>query len=79
MEQAIFSTPVGQVSRTVQASSGIWVFKIASEETRTPDAVEQAKLKRSVWTAWLSEQTSAANVWIDQAAMTAITPTTGTE
>jgi parvulin-like peptidyl-prolyl isomerase len=74
MEQAIFSTPVGSVSRTVQNSSGLWVFKVVAEETRTPDALGQAKLKMSAWKAWLTEQTSAANVWTDTAAMTAITP-----
>ena len=74
MEQAVFGTPVGGVSRTVQASSGLWIFKVTAEETRTPEALDQAKLKTSAWKAWLSEQTAAANVWVDQAALTAITP-----
>jgi parvulin-like peptidyl-prolyl isomerase len=74
MEQAVFSIPVGSVSRTIQSSSGLWIFKVVEEETRTPDAIEQAKLKKSVWPAWLDEQTTAANIWTDSGALTAITP-----
>jgi len=46
MEQAVFNTPVGSVSPTVTTSQGHWVFKIVAEETRTPDADDQANLKR---------------------------------
>jgi parvulin-like peptidyl-prolyl isomerase len=74
MEQAVFNTPVGDVSPTVQTSQGLWIFKIVAEETRTPDSEEQAKLKLSVWPAWVTELTDAANIWTDQSALTAITP-----
>jgi hypothetical protein len=74
MEQAVFNTPVGDTTPTVETSQGLWIFKIVAEETRTPDAEEQAKLKLSVWPAWVTEQTDAANIWTDQSALTSITP-----
>jgi parvulin-like peptidyl-prolyl isomerase len=76
MEQAVFNTPVGDVSPMVQTSQGLWLFKVLAEETRTPDPEEQARLKLSVWQAWVKEQTAAANVWSDQSALAAITPAT---
>jgi len=76
MEQAVFNTPVGGIAPTVQTSAGYWIFKVVAEEIRTPDAAEQARLKLSVWKAWVAEQTDAANIWTDQSALTAITPAT---
>jgi hypothetical protein len=74
MEQAVFNTPVGGVAPTVQTSAGYWIFKVVAEEIRTPDAAEQARLKLSVWKAWVAEQTDAANIWTDQGALMSITP-----
>ena len=58
----------------VQTSAGYWIFKVVAEEIRTPDAAEQARLKLSVWKAWVAEQTDAANIWTDQGALMSITP-----
>ena len=79
MESAIFDTPVGGISRTLENTSGLWIFKIVSEETRTADATLQAKLKLTVWPAWLAKQTGDANIWTDTAALTAITPATAAQ
>jgi hypothetical protein len=72
---AIFQAPVGGTSRVVQNTNGFWIFKVLSEETRTPDAAQQAKLKRVVFDHWLSDLTANTNVWTDAAGLTGITPT----
>ena len=78
LEAAVFQTPVGGLSRIVQTSNGYWIFKVLSEETRTADATQQAKLKKVVFNSWLTELTGAANVWTDTGALTAITPASPT-
>ena len=78
LEAAVFQTPVGGTSRMVHNSNGYWIFKVLSEETRTADATQQAKLKIGVFKSWLDELTGAANVWTDTAALTAITPASAT-
>ncbi|MGD0018897.1 MAG: peptidylprolyl isomerase [Candidatus Limnocylindrales bacterium] len=74
LEDAIFQAPVGGLSRMVTTSDGLYLFKVLAEETRTPDAATQLKLKSSVFDKWLSDLTAATNIWTDSAGLTAITP-----
>jgi parvulin-like peptidyl-prolyl isomerase len=72
-EQAIDSTPVGQVSNMV-SSSGYFVYKVVEEQTRTSDADQQAKLKNVVFQRWLTEFQGNALVWQDATALAALNP-----
>ncbi|HEX7491108.1 MAG TPA: peptidylprolyl isomerase [Candidatus Limnocylindrales bacterium] len=72
-EQVIYSTPVGRVSNIV-SGSGYYIYKITEEQTRVADATQQAKLKKVVFSAWLTEFQANALVWKDSAALTALTP-----
>jgi parvulin-like peptidyl-prolyl isomerase len=72
-QQAIFNTPVGQVTNMV-TNNGYFIYKVLAEETRTADAAQQAKLKNVVFQRWLTEFQSNALVWKDTAAVTALNP-----
>jgi parvulin-like peptidyl-prolyl isomerase len=72
-QQAIFSTPIGQVTNMV-ADNGYFIYKVLAEETRTADADQQAKLKNVVFQRWLTELQSNSLVWQDTAAVTALNP-----
>ncbi len=74
-QQAVFSTPVGSVSNMV-SSNGYFIYKVIDEQTRTPDATQQAKLKNVVFQRWLAEFRGTALVWKDAAALTAMAPST---
>lgn len=65
LEQAIFSTPVGQVSPAISNANGVYLFKIVEEQNRTPDATQAAQMRKSVFTNWLNELTSKANITSD--------------
>jgi hypothetical protein len=78
LEQAIFQTPIGGVSRMVSNSDGFYVFKVLAEESRVPDAVTQLKLKKLAFAAWTSDLRDNTNIWTDQAGLTAITPASPT-
>ncbi len=75
LQQAIFQTPIGGISRMVETSAGFGLFKVLAEETRTPDAAQQLKLKQVVFNTWLSDLEASTNTWTDSAGLTAITPT----
>jgi parvulin-like peptidyl-prolyl isomerase len=75
LEDAIFQTPVGGVSRIVSNGSGYWLFQVLTEQTRTPDPAHAEKLKKVVFNNWLTRLTESSNVWKDDAGLTAITPT----
>ena len=72
-QTAIFSTPVGRVSNMV-SSSGYFVYKVVEEQTRTPDADQQAKLKNVVFQRWLTEFQGNALVWQDATGLAALNP-----
>jgi hypothetical protein len=74
LENAIFQAPVGGLTRVVDASDGWHLYKVLAEETRVPDATQQATLKKQAFSTWLSDLKNAANIWTDQAGLTAITP-----
>jgi parvulin-like peptidyl-prolyl isomerase len=72
-EQAIFSIPVGRVSNVV-SSNGYYIYKVTDEQTRVADPDQQVKLKKVVFTAWLTEFQAKALVWKDTAALNVIAP-----
>jgi hypothetical protein len=74
-EQAIYSTPIGGVTNIV-SDSGYYLFKVIGEETRTPDAAQQAKLKKVVYQRWVSDFQATTLIWQDAAAVAALTPAT---
>jgi parvulin-like peptidyl-prolyl isomerase len=72
-QQVIFSTPVGRVSNVV-TGSGYYIYKVTDEQTRVADPDQQAKLKKVVFQAWLTEFQANALVWKDTAALNSIAP-----
>ena len=75
LQQAIFQAPIGGISRMVETSAGFGLFKVLAEETRTPDAAQQLKLKQVVFKTWLGDLEASTNTWTDSSGLTAITPT----
>jgi parvulin-like peptidyl-prolyl isomerase len=75
LQQAIFQAPIGGISRVVETSAGYGLFKVLAQETRTPDAAQQLKLKQVVFSSWLSDLEASTNTWTDSAGLTDITPT----
>jgi parvulin-like peptidyl-prolyl isomerase len=75
LQDAIWQIPVGGTSRVVVDTNGWHLYKVLAEETRTPDANTQLTLKSQVFSTWLSDLGSAANIWTDSAGLTAMTPT----
>jgi parvulin-like peptidyl-prolyl isomerase len=76
LEAAIFQAPVGGLSRMVETSDGFYLFKVLAEETRTPDATQQTKLKQLVFSTWLSDLTAQTNIWTDASGVTPLLPAT---
>jgi len=74
-QAATFQIPVGRVSNIVNGN-GYYLYKIIDQQTRTPDAAQQAKLKKVVFPRWLSELQANSLVWQDTAAVTALAPAT---
>ncbi|MGZ6274467.1 MAG: peptidylprolyl isomerase, partial [Candidatus Limnocylindrales bacterium] len=77
-ENAIFSTPIGGVSQVVSDTNGYTIYKVIEEQTRLPDATTAARLRTVVYQRWLSDLQANANVWTDQAGLTAISPASPT-
>jgi len=59
----------------VETSAGYSIFKVLAQETKTPDAAQQLKLKQVVFSSWLSDLEASTNTWTDSTGLTAITPT----
>jgi parvulin-like peptidyl-prolyl isomerase len=93
MQDAIFATPVGQVSQIIVSMStssdpttgapttvisGYWLFKVNAEQTRVADKDQQLKLAKVVFPLWLDQLNSTAQITTDQAALTALSATTST-
>jgi hypothetical protein len=76
-QDAIWATPIGGVTNVVD-DNGYYLFKVLGEETRTPDAAQQAKLKKVVYQRWVSDFTATALIWQDTAAVAALTPASPT-
>ena len=74
LEDAIFQTPVGGISRTVQNGGYYWIFKVVDEQNRTPTADEATELKTKVFSTWLTDLTNHTNIWTDQTGLTSLYP-----
>jgi parvulin-like peptidyl-prolyl isomerase len=62
-EQAIFSTPVGQISDPISVTNdGTYLFKVLAEETRTPDAKQIDMFKSSGFSNWYNAKKNAADI-----------------
>lgn len=74
-QNAVYNTPVGRVSDIVSAN-GYYVYQVVKEENRIPDAAQQVKLKKIVFSSWLNELQASALVWQDTAAVSALASAT---
>jgi parvulin-like peptidyl-prolyl isomerase len=75
LEDAIFQTPVGGVSRTVLSNGYYWIFKVVDEQkARTPTAAEATELLPKVFSTWLTDLTNHTNIWTDQTGLTSMYP-----
>lgn len=62
-EQAIFSTPVGQISDPISvANDGTYLFKVLAEENRTPDAQQIDMFKSTGFSNWYNAKKNAADI-----------------
>jgi parvulin-like peptidyl-prolyl isomerase len=60
-ENAIFAAPIGKPSPTlIVDGEGIYMFLVAREETREPDAEQKATLKVSAFSIWYSKEKAKA-------------------
>lgn len=60
-EDAIFAAPIGKPSPTlVVDGEGIYMFLVAKEETRAPDAEQKAALETSAFSIWYSKEKANA-------------------
>jgi len=72
-QAAIYATPVGRATNIIDdGSGGYYMYKVVSEQTRAPDAAQQAKLKKVVYSSWLNELNADSLVWQDSAAVSAL-------
>jgi parvulin-like peptidyl-prolyl isomerase len=65
-ENAIFAAPIGKPSEPlVVGGEGIYLFLVAKEETRAPDAEQRVTLEDSAFSLWYSKQKAAADITRD--------------
>jgi hypothetical protein len=75
LEDAIFQTPVGGISRTVLSGGYYWIFKVTeAQKDRTPTAAEATELKTKVFNTWITDITNHTNIWTDQTGLTSLYP-----
>jgi parvulin-like peptidyl-prolyl isomerase len=66
IEAAIMAAPVGKVSDPLSIpNDGIYLFQVAKEETRTPDAAQKAALETSAFPIWYSRQKAGYTITRD--------------
>jgi parvulin-like peptidyl-prolyl isomerase len=75
-QTTVFSTPVGRVSNLLSGSGYYVIYKVVAQIKRVADPDQQAKLKKVVFTNWLTELQGTALVWQDSAGLTALSPAT---
>jgi parvulin-like peptidyl-prolyl isomerase len=63
---AIFATPIGKTSDVVSVDGdGVYLFKVAAEETRTPEGRQLDTLKSTAFSTWYDAKKSAATITRD--------------
>ncbi len=67
LTNAIFATPVGKVSDVVTvAGDGTYLFKVLSEETRTPEGRQLDELKSTAFSRWYDSKKSSVVITRDE-------------
>lgn len=62
-EEAIFATPVGEVSEPVPVDgSGVHLYKVLAEEVREPDGDQRAQIEAEAFANWYEEQKAAFTI-----------------
>jgi parvulin-like peptidyl-prolyl isomerase len=62
-ENAIFAAPIGKVSEPlVIEGEGLYLYLVAKEETREPDAAQRAVLETSAFPLWYTRQKDAFDI-----------------
>jgi hypothetical protein len=75
LEDAIYQTPVGGISRTVLSSGFYWIFKVVdAQKDRVPTAAEVPELQSKVFNTWLTDLTNHTHIWTDQSGLTSMYP-----
>jgi hypothetical protein len=60
---AIFAAPIGKTSDVVSVDGdGVYLFKVAAEETRTPEGRQLEALKSTAFSKWYDAKKSAATI-----------------
>ena len=63
---AIFATPIGKTSDVVSVDGdGVYLFKVAAEETRSPEGRQLDTLKSTAFSTWYDAKKSAATITRD--------------
>ena len=63
---AIFAAPIGKTSDVVSVDGdGVYLFKVAAEETRTPEGRQLDALKSTAFSKWYDAKKSAATITRD--------------
>jgi parvulin-like peptidyl-prolyl isomerase len=61
--QAIYDTPVGQISQAVEIKNGgVFLYKVVEERTQTPDADQLASIKTRAFQNWYGEKKDAVTI-----------------
>jgi len=67
LTNAIFATPIGKVSDVVTvAGDGTYLFKVLSEETRTPEGRQLDELKSTAFSRWYDSKKSSVVITRDE-------------
>ena len=67
-EAAIFAAPIGKVSDPLTVpGEGIYLYKVATEETRAPEGEQATTLKNTAFSIWYSQQKAAFDIVRDAA------------
>jgi len=70
---AIFAAPIGKTSEVVTlAGDGVYLFKVAAEETRTPEGRQLEELTSTAFSKWYDAKKAAATITRD----VSVSPTT---
>ncbi|MBA2372935.1 MAG: peptidylprolyl isomerase [Chloroflexi bacterium] len=65
---AIFAAPLGKTTEIVTIEDdGIYLFKVAAEETRTPEGAQLEQLRQTAFSDWYTEKKKAATIVRDDA------------
>ena len=71
LTNAIFAAPIGKTSTVVtMPGDGVYLFKVAAEETRTPEGRQLEELTSTAFTKWYNAKKGAATITRDPSVTT---------